>query len=249
MNHGLRRIRRSRAHIGAALALVLVLASLLLVACGQAAASPPSGPGVAILEKARQAALKDCAFEVTFKTDDVNGTGTGTLTRQPLMAHLRLKVHSLGAVNAIEVITGPRDGYSRLQSDPMWTELASDFAIDSVAIPNDLLGYDKLRDVRLIGQETINGAATWHISAAVTLTSILYDDPVTTKLEGTVDLWIRQSDAFPVQLIQRVAGRYAVPVGGERGAPLTYSATYSFSKWNSGGVISEPPPDQVVVGG
>ena len=54
----------------------------------------------------------------------------------------------------------------------------------------------------------------------------------------TEDLWVRQSDYYPVKIMAHGAGT-------NKGTSITVDVTATFTAWNSGVTITPPPPDQV----
>jgi hypothetical protein len=95
---------------------------------------------------------------------------------------------------------------------------------------------EQLQNPGLVGTETVNGMQTYHLRGTV-------EAPVTPganqKIETTTeDLWVRQSDYYPVKIVAHGAG-------SNQGTNITVDATATFTAWNSGITISLPPPDQV----
>jgi hypothetical protein len=93
-----------------------------------------------------------------------------------------------------------------------------------------------LQNPGLVGTETINGVQTYHLRGTV-------QTPVTPganqSIETTTeDLWMRQSDYYPVKIVAHGAG-------SSKGTSITVDVTATFTAWNSGVTITPPAPDQV----
>jgi LppX/LprAFG-like lipoprotein len=106
----------------------------------------------------------------------------------------------------------------------------AEFSYDFLAL------VEQLQNPGLVGTETINGAQTYHLRGTV-------QAPVTPganqSIETTTeDLWVRQSDYYPMKIVAHGAGT-------NKGTTITVDVTATFTAWNSGVTITPPPPDQV----
>jgi hypothetical protein len=95
---------------------------------------------------------------------------------------------------------------------------------------------EQLQNPGLVGTEAINGVQTYHLRGTV-------QAPVTPganqSIETTTeDLWVRQSDYYPVKIVAHGSG-------SNKGTSITVDVTATFTAWNSGVTITPPPPDQV----
>jgi hypothetical protein len=109
--------------------------------------------------------------------------GDGTVVFKPRTAmslHMRTRLGSLpGVLDVIEV-----DGvtYQRAGADQKWRR-------SSAPAPDPT--WDRATDPRLLGQDTVRGDAAWHLAA--------------TRAGSAVEMWVRKSDGFPLQVQTRSA--------------------------------------------
>jgi Domain of unknown function (DUF4352) len=109
--------------------------------------------------------------------------GDGTVVFKPRTAmslHMRTRLGSLpGVLDVIEV-----DGvtYQRAGAGQKWQR-------SSAPAPDPT--WDRATDPRLLGQDTVRGDAAWHLAA--------------TRAGSAVEMWVRKSDGFPLQVQTRSA--------------------------------------------
>ena len=226
--------------IGLALPALLML---LLAACststsdGSATSTDtvaPSAQAREILAKAQAVKLKDATLKTLATTKRGNQTvtldGTARTTADPR------RVEVVGTASQVVPYHAIMDG------DSVYIKLNEKWLKVSLGSANAEFNYDfialitQLQNPGLVGTETINGAQTYHLRGTV-------QAPVTPganqSIETTTeDLWVRQSDYYPVKIVAHGAGT-------SKGTSITVDVTATFTAWNSGVTITPPPPDQV----
>ncbi len=240
------------------LMLLLCLLLGLSVACGNAprAAVVPTAtailsPAAKILQQAQQAALHDATFTITFTIAGVSNQGTGTLVTQGRTFELQLpEGTAAGQPVGLTVIgTGLGDAtllYVKLSTNTLWSTLNDGEDGYYVNYDTDILNYDELSNATLIGAATMNGQSTWHLHATAT-TQMYAEDGTLITVSGGEDLWLRQKDAFPVQVQKNLSGTGTA--GDGTTANLQLQATYHFLTWNTGAAITLPDPSQIAASG
>lgn len=226
----------------------LGLLVLLVAACGTAA-SPSHAQQ--IMQQAHQAPLRDATFAVTFTADGASNTGSGILTTTPnryqltllhttpneQIAHLLVMCNTTGKVIAL---------FTKVVGDELWSTPndGEDGTYDN--FDTDILNYDQLRTVTLVGSTMLQGEAAWHLHATATIQ--LYDtDGILIPITGTEDLWLRQSDAFPLMVQKSFSGAAQVSDGTTEQMQL--QAAYQFHAWNTGATITLPDESQTSASG
>ncbi len=186
--------------------LLLLLAAMLgvlsLAACGTSSrgATPTATPDAnAILQQAAKVDYTDVTFDLTLSTtllgQTVNGTGSGALTKSPERAQLTLTIPitANGQTTQIKVETiadsATKTTYTRTTTNGVvgrWTKTTSTSSSSGSNV--DVTGLTSLNayaNVKLIGSETIDGVAVWHIQAtpgaAPTTTATAAATAATTK--------------------------------------------------------------------
>jgi hypothetical protein len=222
----------------------LALLMLLLAACststsaGGATATgtvAPSAQAREILAKAQAVKLKDATLKTLVTTKRGSQTvtldGTARTTADPR------RVEVVGTASQVVPYHAIVDGnviYIKLNDKWLKVSLGSasnaEFNYDFLAL------VEQLQNPGLVGTEAINGVQTYHLRGTV-------QTPVTPganqSIETTTeDLWVRQSDYYPVQIVAHGAG-------SNKGTSSTVDVTATFTAWNSGVTITPPPPDQV----
>jgi hypothetical protein len=219
------------------------LLMLLLAACststsdGGATATntvAPSAQAREILAKAQAVKLKDATLKthVTTKrgSQTVTLDGTARTTADPRRvevagtASLGIPYHAIVDGNVIYI-----------QANDKWLKYTlgnanAEFNYDFIAL------ITQLQNPGLVGTETVDGVQTYHLRGTV-------QAPVTPganqSIETTTeDLWVRQSDYYPVKIVAHGSG-------SSKGTSITVDVTATFTAWNSGVTIAPPSPDQV----
>ena len=235
--------RRCLALVGLALSalLMFVLAACATSTTGGANAGasatgtvPLSASARDILTKAQAVKLKDATLktQVTTKrgSQTVTLDGTARTTADPR------RIEVIGTASQVVPYHAVVDGnviYIKLNDKWLKVSLGSanaEFNYDFLSL------VEQLQNPGLVGTETINGVPTYHLRGTV-------QAPVTPganqSIETTTeDLWVRQSDYYPVQIVAHGAGT-------NKGTSITVDVTATFTAWNSGVTITPPPPDQV----
>ncbi len=240
------------------IALVVACATLALVDCsgvGPSARTQSSGSLSAseILSMAQSAQLKDATFTLSIVPPSGTSTGSsglplslsgaGTLTTTPARDDITFVITVSGTeVNVEEIIDGTTI-YLKLPAQAKWLKGGLSSAIGSPRV----LDYARLNDVKVIGPQTLNGAATYHLSANVASTGT---PVVGSSSAETEDLWIRADDHFPQRIIEHVAGSIST---SNSSVPFTLSGSYDFkvdfTAWNTGATIALPDPADVTATG
>ena len=221
---------------------LLVGLCVILSGCGGTTATVRPTPTLSLAQQRLLGGhLRDATFTITFTTDSTHGTGTGTLTTKPELVHLSLNAGQ-------QILIDTTDGllYGRLATDHLWSILND--AESSIFINYDTDVWDpaQLQAPQIIGSETLAGVPTWHVRAAFAA-PMLDTTGSNVAAPGTVDVWLRQSDDLPVQLIKKAS----LSGTASDGTPFTVSlaATYHFTAWNTGVTITLPTPDQISASG
>lgn len=223
---------------------LFVLGALALAACSSTTTPVASKTPTAsdILAQAKAAKLKDAtytiaiAFAATGLAGNITGAGDGKLTTHPQRSSSTINFSISNTTFAYEIITDGKDTYTKQRSEAKWSKNAVTLPVN----PSGSLNYDLMQHPTLVGAETINGIATWHLKSTgqTTVTSATATaNPTPTTVSGTEDIWVRQDNAYPVKIIID-----ASQVGG------TATITTQFSAWDTGVTIALPTPDQITSG-
>ena len=204
--------------------IAFVLLAIGLVGCGapniggaKATATPDAA---SILQRAASASFKDATFTLTSSSvvlgTTTNGTGNGALTKSPERAKITLNIPFTLAGTTSTVtfdiivdkatdstytrITGlPSVGGASLGSDK-WTKTSTSSAASSSPVDvSSLIDADKMKDAKVIGVETLDGAQVYHLrSTGSSATATVGATPTTG--DTTTDIYIR-TDNYRVQKI------------------------------------------------
>jgi hypothetical protein len=219
------------------------LLMLLLAACststsdGDASSTStvaPSAQAREILAKAQAVKLKDATLKTLATTK--RGTQTVTLDGTARTTADPRRIEVVGTASQVVPYHAVVDG------NVIYIKLNNKWLKVSVGSANAEFNYDflslveQLQNPSLVGTETINDVQTYHLHGTV-------QAPVTPSagqsIETTTeDLWVRQSDYYPVKIVAHGAGT-------NKGTSITLDVTATFIAWNSGVTITPPPPDQV----
>jgi len=257
-----REMRRASNRCRQGLVLLPVMAALLLSACGV-----PSGPPTAasVLRQAQTAKITDLRFTATgtfasslsaiLGGQSANGSSfsfqaevTGTLTTTPRRTHLALALGQKQSV-AVEIITdaATQTGYVRL---PFLAEVGLDTG-QWIAVPLDGLAtyldtsiftdFEQLTQATLVGTETIQGVAVYHLRGAQQLQAGIG--------EATEDFYVRQDNAYPVRVT--IQGTVNAPTratdntNASSRPAATVKVNITFTGVNTGNAIALPSGSQV----
>jgi hypothetical protein len=110
------------------------------------------------------------------------------------------------------------------------------------------LDYSKLKDATLVGSETINGVAVWHLRAKQDVNQSVPVPSGNTPpssasnsvgMNATSDYYFRQDNYRPVKVV--IAGTDTLSGFGT----MTMSGEMDFTSFNTGISITLPPPSDV----
>ena len=132
-----------------------------------------------------------------------HGDGTIVFKPRPAMS-LRLQTR-LGALpGELDVLEVDGVTYQRVAVDQKW-------ARGAVPVPDPT--WDGASDPSLVGEETVAGGRAWHLRAS--------------RTGSPVDLWVRVSDGYPLQVVTRNGGGMVF--------------TFVFDRFNTGDRVLAPP--------
>jgi hypothetical protein len=212
-----------------------------------AASSPATGTSPRaqqILQRVQQANLQSANVNVVAtESSSARGTvtnSTGQITLHPARAQLLTSLTSASTSSG----TTQRQAqevydndilYVKVGNQTKWTRYAwptvsnpTSEGAGQAALYASLQNLGQMQNVQVVGTETVNGVATYHLHAtgsqAANGQSVTY----------TESLWVNQSNYQPVKMMvqeQTSAGQVA--------------ATATFSKWNGGQTIVPPAASEV----
>jgi len=228
----------------------------------------PTPDANAILLQASKAGSRDATFTVAFAVvtqgQTVTGTGSGKMTTQPkrFEALLTFPITVQGKMLnlSIDSITDTATGtsYQKVSGIPGVTPRWTKTSLTGSASPVDFSGltrYDKLEDAKVLGAETLDGVAVWHIRAtqpsattptatpkgaktptpkgAKTPTPKGAKTPTPTASVGIsnvdiMDIYVRQDNSYPIKEVVHTTGAAAGDI------------TMIFTKFDSGVTIDLP---------
>jgi len=221
-------------------ALLAIVGLLALAACSAPILSSagPTGPATptpdagAILQRAIAADYRDASYTLTFSGSalgqSVAGSGAGRATKSPSRTDTTVsgsvdlsgtkgpftaKTITDVATNALYTsVTG-------LGYNGKWTKSALSGSASKA--PIDLRAFtslDAYKNAKLIGAETLDGVAVWHVQASQSTSN----GPV------TADIYIRQNNGYPAKIT------------GHLGGLISADATVKFTAFNSGVSVALP---------
>lgn len=255
----------------------LAIATIALAACNSGTGLTTStGNGgsttqqaTTILQHAQNAGLHDATFTITITgtggimtgttTSDSNtpftANGKGQLTTTPKQVQIAFDNLSVaGFSTSAQVISTDQALYLKVPQLSKWIQ-ADATQVSGLNNVNDALNYTLLQNVQLVGSETVNGVAAYHLRST--------GQPATTANQAasgaaarTTDLWLRQDNYFPLKIVTHVAAQGAGDVSAANGTPQVGSGTpvagttaldqtITFSAWNTGVTITAPSPSDI----
>jgi hypothetical protein len=225
---------------------LLTLGLLALAACGgpgagAAATKPTPTPNAqTILANASKVDYKDIEFKMTFSGSSsgtsATGTGIGTITKSPKRADIKLTVAADGQNLDVEVL---EDGdanvtYVKVSGmsalgipDDKWIKESGSGSLSSLSdlfTANQVTSFKDLQGVSLVGSETVDGVAVWHLKGNATESGT----------SGTADFYVRQSDNTPYKFVIHATGA------------SSGDFTITFTGVNTGATVTLPTPDQIM---
>jgi hypothetical protein len=198
-----------------------LLALLLLGLCACSSASSPTPQ--AILARPLASSWHDAHFRVTESISSPYGlrsaSGTGLLTLHPLAIRYTLTANPPldGAIFEFSSLAGT--DYSRVTMNlgpGPWHSSPSTWVLSNPS------RWATLQHPTLLNTPTLATSSTWHVSA----TAIVTDPTTSATTTSVVELWVRQSDGYPLQLSTRDAD--------------TTTFLYQFDRFNTGDSVSVP---------
>lgn len=231
--------RRAPAHRHAAIGVMLSLAALLALAACSPFARPGStstGPAATptakdIVTRAQNARLTDETFTLTLEGTSegsaVKATGNGKATTNPARVSLSLSMEASGVTIALDEVidSATNTSYTRITSPDIlatktWVKNEGSSSALSGSDMQVVPPYSKLKDVKLVGGEQLSGVAVWHIKATIPAEG--------TTSSGDADIYLRQSDYLPAQMVIHTSG------------DTTAAATVVYTAVNTGVKIDLP---------
>lgn len=234
-------------------ALVGLLALLALAACSRAttqAKTTPTPDAKTLLQQASKVNYKDVkftlAFTMTIQGQTITGTGSGKATANPQRVDevLNFPLTSNGKTLqvTIEAIMdmATNAGYLKYTGIPghttKWTKMSLTSMAATTGIDfNSLNNFDSYQNVKLIGAETIDGVAVWHIRADLPMTTSTPAARASTPTATTAttattteDVYIRQDNFYPLKATAHTSGSTPIDM------------TITFTQYDTGASITLP---------
>ncbi len=231
-------MRTHPAHARARLSAVILLSLSMLLATFLVACSPTTQvpDPQTIINKVKQQNWKDATFTFTANAAtpgaSYTATGNGVVTRNPQRTDETITSNSGSQTQTEEVITDGQNVYARVKGQQKWVKLTTPPDLGGFGGVTPTTDFGSLQNLTFVGSETIEGYPTWHVKGTYTTTTTQGK-----TVTNNVDLWVRQDNYWVVQVKDHAT------VAGEPGT--TSDATLLFTKWNTGAVITPPPPGQV----
>jgi hypothetical protein len=249
------RSHRPRRHWLALIAgIVGLLALLALAGCGvpligagpTPTPTPPPDPAT-LLQQASTADWRDVTFTLAFNGTElgqtVNATGGGKATKNPQRVEVNLTLPftlagTTAQITIDEIVDFPTStAYSRIGGIPgvpnpgQWTKspISAASSTGSPIDPTTITDFTKTQNAKLIGAETLNGVAVWHIQGTET--------DAASGTSATTDIYIRQDNHYPLKVT--VHSTTTSTPGTTAGAG-TSDITILFTQYNSGVTITLP---------
>jgi Predicted periplasmic protein (DUF2092) len=191
---------------------LMAFCSLLLSACGGSSNSALTVSD--ILDKVKNADIKSGEFSLEMSSSDnsMTGTGTGKFTINPKRVAMDLTISASGMSIPMSFVQDSQYEYTKDQTGT-WTKTASK---DTSSIAFDT---SSVKDAKLIGTETINGTACYHITG-------------TDSSDGSPEeFWIKTDNFYPAKFVAMMKGS-----GGSPDSKLTMTIT----AWNTNVTIDIP---------
>jgi hypothetical protein len=237
---GAAHVSRHRAWTGGVA--TLVLSTTLLV--GLAGCGAPSAQQ--IYDSSNASKMRDAA--VTFSGSNnasasaspISVTGDGEIVKKPaaFKLHMVLQLSSAqtGGSVTIDAIEVKSKDYVKFNTSLSGLgSFGSDKYIVTDATGDATALTPRLSNLKLVGEETIHGNKCWHLTG---------DSKDTNGKVSTENLWVRESDYYPVREKLSALPGVNLPSGAASTA-LDLSLTIDFSNYDTGAVISAPDASQI----
>ena len=178
-------------------------AGLIVTVVLAGACSAPVGAG-GLWDRPEQSDVRDAHATITGSGNGVSFVGEGLVIFRPRAAlSLHLQTRSGTVPAALDVVQVAGTTYQRADADEKWTRTAT---------PPPDPTWSNVTDPRLVGEERLAGDPAWHLRAS--------------RGQGTVDMWVRQRDGYPLRLVTT------------SGAGSTF--TFTFDRFNTRDRVSAP---------
>ena len=235
MRLGMERKKRALWFVPALLFGALAVAGCGVSGGGTGRSATPTPPSVStILQKASAVKITSADMLMTIGGTSagkaISGTADIKVTQSPQRYDVAFNLTSDGQQLVWETIldSATNASYTKFSQPAAldtgkWVKssgLGSSDLFDVTSFTN----YKDVKDAKLIGPDTINGVAVWHVTAQNTFSSETANE----------DLYLAQSDYHPVRIAAKVAGSTAG------------TFTMDYKSINASSItISLPPADQV----
>lgn len=209
---------------------------------GGGAVSGPPPSLQTILDKFKHPGFTDasCTIETHTAARTVDGvaipasslSGECETTTNPDRNHTIIHfTTSTGTKHTVEGITDTATSISYTKSSidggpvpTKWTKTSLSELEGASSSP--FLSLDSMKNPTLVGADTINGVAVWHVRGQADL-------PSASGLKENLDCYLRQDNQYPLEIKGTITGS------------MQSTTTLLFTKYNSGITIALPPADQV----
>ncbi len=209
---------------------VIALSILSIAACGSSSspnssnsstgnkgngssASTPSASTIFQSTTSTYSTLKDFNFNEIIQTPQGTTNTTGEIAFNPLEMEIQMTMPNGMQTGAILLPTG---FYLKVGSN--WMSIPSGSSTVA-AFQQDMQQYktiNPLQNLTLVGSDTVNGYVCWHLKGTFTSSGI----------SSTDDLWVRQSDYYPVKAVIASSNSSTI--------------TITYSNWNTAAAITAP---------
>lgn len=220
--------------------LLMLLAMLSLAACSSplAATKPTPTPDAAtILANSQKVKYTDIEFTMTItgtsSGTSVSGNGSGTVTTTPNRADITLDLTASGTELSFETIvdsvtstTYVKFTGTSIPGIPVgkWIKESGSSSSVSPIDPSIFSNVGKLSNPTLVGSETVDGIAVWHLKGQETSGADT----------ANADVYVRKDNNQIYQAVIHTTGT------------STTDVTIKFTGVNTGKTVDLPPADQVI---
>jgi hypothetical protein len=190
-------------------------------------------------------------------------TASGKETLNPRRAQMDMTMNMTGLTTSGQVFTmstivdyASATGYIKMSgltflpgaSADKWYSMSYASLGNLGADTSMYMDYSKLKNATLVGSETLNGVAVWHLRAKEDVNQSLSGLGGTSTnssasnsigLNATADYYFRQDNYRPVKVV--IAGTDSLPGLGT----MTLNTEMNFTSYNTGISITLPPPSEV----
>lgn len=183
---------------------LIVLGCLGLAACSSSVATPaaPKLTAAQILSKAQAASPKAATYADDISTTTAAGKTTDLKTKisytsTPKRIHTVLSTTDAGKTTTLETIQDDQNSYVNFGGTWMKTPTTTPVDISALDLTKSL--YTSIQNPTLVGVETVNGVAAYHLTATAS-------QGLAAGESGKADFWVRQDNYYPVRLAAKSSG-------------------------------------------